>query len=86
MRQRRKSDLMNHGVDNTLRKDNRKESSYSILYEYPTFVFYCMLLIVPLYAIAKSAINQNWFMMVVDILLLPVGFVHGIFMLFGFTN
>lgn len=86
MRQRRKSDLMNYGVNNTSQRDNRKELAYSILSEYPTFVFYCMLLIVPLYAITKSAINQNWFMMVVDILLLPVGFVHGIFMLFGFAN
>jgi hypothetical protein len=45
-----------------------------------------MLLIVPLYAFAKSILNRDWFMMAVDILLLPVGFVHGILLLFGLVS
>ena len=44
---------------------------------------YLALLIVPVYAIVMSAIRHNWLMMVIDTLLIPVGFIHGILMLFG---
>ena len=47
------------------------------------FVFYCFLLCIPAYAIVISAIKQNWLMVVIDVILVPVGFVHGIFLLFG---
>ena len=50
------------------------------------FVFYCVLLIVPVYAIAKSAIKQDWLMMVIDALLVPVGFVHGLLLMFGLVT
>ena len=44
---------------------------------------YLALLIVPVYAIVMSAIKQDWLMMVIDTLLIPVGFIHGLLMLFG---
>ncbi len=44
---------------------------------------YLALLIVPIYAIVMSAIKQDWLMMIIDTLLIPVGFIHGLLMLFG---
>jgi hypothetical protein len=44
---------------------------------------YLALLIIPVYAIVMSAIKRDWLMMVIDTLLIPVGFIHGILMLFG---
>ena len=44
---------------------------------------YLALLIVPVYAIVMSAIKRDWLMMVIDTLLIPVGFIHGILMLLG---
>jgi len=86
MRQRRKTDFKGYGVNIVVPNDDRKQLMRSVFSEYPKFVFYCMLLIVPLYAIAKSIMNHDWFMMAVDILLLPVGFVHGILLLFGVVS
>jgi len=57
-----------------------------VMSDYIKFVIFCALLIVPIYAIAKSAIKHDWIMMVIDALLVPVGFVHGLLMLFGFVN
>ena len=51
--------------------------------EHFLFMFYCFLLCVPAYAIVISVINQDWLMVIVDVLLVPVGFVHGLLMLFG---
>ena len=56
------------------------------LFDYFKFVFYCTLLIVPVYAIVRSAIKHDWLMMVIDALLVPVGFVHGILLIFGYVN
>lgn len=44
---------------------------------------YLALLIIPVYAIVMSAMKQDWLMMVIDTLLIPVGFIHGLLMLFG---
>ena len=44
---------------------------------------YLALLIIPVYAIVNSAIRRDWLMMIVDTLLIPVGFIHGILMLLG---
>lgn len=54
--------------------------------DYIKFMFFCTLLIVPLYAIADSVINRNWIMVIVDALLVPVGFVHGLLLLFGMVD
>jgi hypothetical protein len=55
----------------------------SIFFDYLKFILYCLLLIIPAYAIIRSAIDHNWLMMVIDILLIPVGFVHGVLLLTG---
>ncbi len=86
MRQRQKSDFKRGGDDVAVSNEYRNNTIRPAFIEYPKFVFYCMLLVVPLYAIAKSVMNHDWFMMAVDMLLLPVGFVHGILLLFGFVE
>lgn len=50
------------------------------------FIFFSILLIVPIYAITDSVINQNWIMVIIDALLVPVGFVHGLLLLFGLVD
>jgi hypothetical protein len=47
------------------------------------FVIYCLLLIVPLYAITVSVLKHDWVMVIIDALIVPVGFVHGLLLLFG---
>ena len=47
------------------------------------FAIFCILLIVPIYAIVHSAINGNWIIMIIDALLVPVGFVHGVLLILG---
>ena len=67
---------------------NQEEVSHSersSLIDYISFVVLCFLLFVPAYAIAKSAIKRDWIMVAIDALLVPVGFVHGLLMLFGFA-
>lgn len=56
------------------------------LRDYLKFAFYCMLLAVPLYAISISIIRHDWVMVFIDALIVPVGFVHGLLLLFGFVN
>ena len=53
------------------------------LANYMLLSVYLVLLLIPIYAIVKSAMNQNWIMMIIDVVLVPVGFVHGLLMLFG---
>ena len=47
------------------------------------FVLYCAMLVVPLYAITMSVIKHDWLMVIVDALIVPIGFVHGILLLTG---
>ncbi len=56
------------------------------LRDYLKFAFYCMLLAVPLYAISISIIRHDWVMVFIDALIVPVGFVHGLLLLFGYVN
>ena len=53
---------------------------------YFKFVVFSILLIVPVYAITDSVINHNWIMVIIDALLVPVGFVHGVLLLFGIVD
>jgi hypothetical protein len=53
------------------------------VFEHFLFIFYCFLLCVPAYAIIISVIDQNWLMVIIDILLVPIGFVHGLCIIFG---
>lgn len=48
------------------------------------FLVFCLLLAVPVYAIALSAIRHDWMMMIIDALIVPVGFVHGLLLIFGY--
>jgi hypothetical protein len=66
-------------------EDNEGEGSHASLHDYIKFVFYCMLLAVPLYAITMSVIKQDWIMVIIDALIVPVGFLHGLLLIFGFT-
>lgn len=50
------------------------------------FLIFCLMLVVPLYAITISVIKHDWLMVAVDALLVPVGFVHGLLLLFGYTS
>lgn len=53
--------------------------------DYFRFAIYCILLAVPLYAITISILKQDWIMVVIDALIVPVGFVHGLLLLFGYV-
>ena len=59
------------------------EAPVTTWHDYLKFVVFVVMLLVPLYAIAHSAVNHNWIMMVIDALFVPVGFVHGVLLLFG---
>ena len=47
------------------------------------FCGYVFLLLIPVYAIVSSIMDQFWLMVIVDILLIPVAFVHGLILLAG---
>ncbi len=91
MRQRRKTEFRS-GVKNNIFNSSDSIAMSGIvrskycLADYVKFVFYCMLLVVPVYAIAVSAMKQDWLMMIIDALLVPVGFVHGLLLIFGFVT
>ena len=53
--------------------------------DYFRFAFYCILLAVPIYAITISIIRHNWIMVIIDALIVPIGFVHGLLLLFGYV-
>ena len=65
--------------------DRQCYKSFSVV-DAVQFIFLSMLLIIPIYAIVDSAINRNWIMVIIDALLVPVGFVHGILLLFGVVD
>jgi len=99
--QRRKTDLksdLNHFEADNFVESNlqnillQKSISGSLrgflgdsLGDYFRFAFYCILLAVPLYAITISIIRHNWIMVIIDALIVPVGFVHGLLLLFGYV-
>ena len=85
MRRRRKSDR-SYDVDMTISPEGEKVFLSMSVRDYARFLFYCLLLIIPAYAITKSAIAHNWIMMIVDLLVIPIGFVHGLLILFGFAG
>jgi len=92
MRQRRRQniylDLIKKDYGRTPANDDMhgKPDSDSSLINYLKFAFFCILLIVPIYAIAVSAMKHDWIMMVIDALLVPVGFVHGLLLIFGYVS
>jgi energy-converting hydrogenase Eha subunit H len=54
--------------------------------DYLKFALYCAMLMIPLYAIIVSALKHNWIMVIIDALLIPVGFVHGLLLLSGLIS
>ena len=85
MRRRRKSGRA-YDVDMPICREKDKVSLGISVCDYARFVFYCLLLIIPAYAITKSAIAHDWIMMILDLLLIPIGFVHGLSMLLGLAG
>ena len=63
-----------------------RNASGGFLRDYIKFAFYCMLLAVPLYAITISILNHDWVMVIIDALIVPVGFVHGLLLFFGYVT
>lgn len=74
----RQSDLLSNNLTQGAGSDS--------LRDYFKFALYSMLLLVPLYAITKSILKQDWVMVIIDALIVPVGFVHGLLILFGFID
>jgi len=62
------------------------EISDVLFVDYIKFVIFSFLLLVPAYAIVKSVISNNWLMVIIDLLLVPVGFVHGLLLIFGIVD
>ncbi len=91
--QRRKTDIksdLNHFesdnfVESNLQNVLLQNFISGSLRDYFRFAIYCILLVVPLYAITVSIIRNNWIMVIIDALIVPVGFVHGLLLLFGYV-
>lgn len=94
LRQRRKTDVKSAAAsleqDDLVQSDQRAGTSLTKVRnswrDYLKFVMYCMLLAVPLYAITKSILKHDWVMVIIDALIVPVGFVHGLLLLFGYVS
>ena len=94
LRRRRKNDIKSDMMQfepGHYKKDNvrdvvLRDSARDPLRDYIKFAFYCMLLAVPLYAITISILKHDWVMVFIDALIVPVGFVHGLLLLFGYTT
>ncbi len=96
--QRRKTDIksdLNHiesdnfvesNLQHVLLQDSISGSLAGFLGDYFRFAIYCILLAVPLYAITVSIMRNNWIMVIIDALIVPVGFVHGLLLLFGYVS
>ena len=91
---RHESDSEHATVEQTRAQQTKWQDEYvddiTLIYRLKAFLggyfllsIYLALLIIPVYAIVKSAMRHDWLMMIIDILLIPVGFIHGILMLFG---
>jgi len=93
-RQRRKNDtgsgsLLSDSerfVEDDMPDVTLQASTGSSLRDYFKFAIYCLLLAVPLYAITESILKRDWVMALIDALIVPVGFVHGLFLLFGYMG
>lgn len=96
--QRRKTDIkpdLNHlesdnfvesNLQHVLLQDSISGSLVGFLGDYFRFATYCILLAVPIYAITVSIMRHNWIMVIIDALIVPVGFVHGLLLLFGYVS
>jgi len=73
-------------VENNLHNGLLQGAVRGSLWDYFKFAIYCLLLVVPLYAITKSILNHDWIMVIIDALIVPVGFVHGLLLFFGYVT
>jgi len=93
IRQRRKTDIKaevffpesDNFVDSNFQNALLRNSASGSLRDYFKFAIYCLLLAVPLYAITVSILKNDWIMVIIDALIVPVGFVHGLLLLFGYV-
>jgi len=67
-------------------KNVGSDTNNVVLLDYFKFVLFSILLVVPVYAMVKSILSQNWLMLVIDVLLVPVGFIHGVLLLLGLVS
>mgnify|MGYP000110518887 CR=1 FL=1 len=93
LKRRRKTDFRADGSVLNQSKSESRGSGNEVLQQctsdpikdYIKFAFYCMLLAVPLYAITISIMKNDWLMVIIDALIVPIGFVHGLLLIFGFV-
>ena len=93
IRQRRKTDIKaevfcpesDNFVESNFQNALLRNSVSGSLRDYFKFAIYCLLLAVPLYAITVSILKNDWIMVIIDALIVPVGFVHGLLLLFGYV-
>ena len=93
LRRRRKTDFRADGSVLNQDEFDRRGSGNAVVLgfisgpfkDYIKFAFYCMLLAVPLYAISISIMKNDWIMVIIDTLIVPIGFVHGLLLIFGFV-
>jgi len=94
LRRRRKTDVEPEvvllGSDRLIESNQRNglllQPARNSWRDYFKFAIYCMLLAVPLYAITISVLKRDWIMVIIDALIVPVGFVHGLLLLFGYVS
>jgi hypothetical protein len=94
LRQRRKNDSKSgttqykpeHFVKSNMSNDVLQDSANGSLRDYLKFTVYCLLLAIPLYAITMSILKHDWVMVIIDALIVPVGFVHGLLLLFAYMS
>ncbi len=94
LRRRRKTDVVPERIrleadgfaEGDLRSDRPMVTVRNSWRDYFKFAIYCMLLAVPLYAITISVLKRDWIMVIIDALIVPVGFVHGLLLLFGYVS
>ena len=94
LRRRRKTDYRPDGsVLNQAEFDSRGGGDAQVfgfisgpINDYIKFAFYCLILAVPLYAITISIMKNYWIMVIIDALIVPFGFVHGLLLIFGFVD
>ncbi len=84
------TDAVAHGAGDIIDRRSQETLSQSFislyLIDYFKFVVYCLLLVVPIYAIVISVLHHNWVMVAIDVLIVPLGFVHGLLLLFGIVT
>lgn len=84
------TDVLLYEIDTVVVNDAQKKvmrnTTVGLSNDYLKFIFYFMLLAVPLYAITVSVLKHDWLMVIIDALIVPVGFIHGLLLIFGYVS